>query len=148
MEFVTEELKKDRVHFAITGGTTKRTKGKVTDRIKTFDDACRELNIDSNEFFQGSVCKALGEDVPAISAHAMLIIIARALNEGWRADFADGDQIKYYPWFKASGVGFSYTDCVYWFTFTSVGSRLCYKSEELARYAGEQFKDLYNHLLQ
>lgn len=113
--------------------------------IKTFEDACKALNLNSESvipdfsIFPESHQKAM-------SAHAKLIIITEALNEGWRPDWSDSDQWKYYPWFdmeaSASG-GFSCVDYGHFWAISNVGSRLCFKSADLAKYAGTQFKDLY-----
>jgi hypothetical protein len=46
-----------------------------------------------------------------------------------------------------SGVGFSYVDCVRWLTSSDVGSRLCFKSSELAEYAGKTFESIYKDFL-
>lgn len=115
----------------------------VTKTIKSFEDACESLGIDA---------KTATPDIPqsrdsgAIIAFAKLSIIARALNEGWEPDWTNSRQRKHYPWFKvSSGSGLSYDD--YAFTRTSVGSRLVFKTEELARYAGQQFLDIYNEFI-
>lgn len=125
------------------GKETFKKAGKITDRVKTFADACVELGLNSNHF-EVSVSFLLGRDFLSISAYAKLVIIARALNEGWEPNWDDSSEIKYYPWMKWQGSGFS--DCNYGYsgTLTSVGSRLCFKSEELARYAAKQFNKEYN----
>lgn len=78
--------------------------------------------------------------------YAKLIIVAHALNEGWQPNWAD-DSRKYEPWFwmndENTPGGFSYDNCDFWTSDSGVGSRLCFKSAELARYAGTQFVDLY-----
>jgi len=77
-----------------------------------------------------------------------LMIICRVLNGDWLPDWTDYSQYKYYPWFThKSGFGLSYGDCVYARTDASVGARLCYKTSDLAKYAGTQFADLYNDYL-
>lgn len=116
---------------------------KVTDRVKTFEDACNELGIDPNRILH------LGnehhrQDIVSLNAYQKLIIIARALNEGWTPDWTDRSQYKYYPWLEYSGSGFSGTDCDISSSAAAVGSRLCFKSVELAKYAGTQFEKEYN----
>jgi len=116
--------------------------GNVMDRVKTFEDACAELGIDF-----GDACPHLQKngDYPAIVAFSKALIITRALNEGWTPDFDNGQWDKYYPYFdmrsSAGGFRFSDYDCDY--VSTHVGARLCFKSEELAKYAGTQFEDIY-----
>ena len=128
------------------GNKTEKKSSKVTDRIKTFEDACRELQINPGEklILQNQV-SVLANDLKSILAYAKLIIIARALNEGWVPDWSDSNQYKYYPWLEyKSGVGFSYGGCVVDNALSCVGSRLCFKSKELAKYAAEQFGEIYN----
>ena len=113
--------------------------------IKTFEDACKALGKDTAlpdfSLFPDSCRKQL-------AAHYQLMIIAEALNEGWKPDWENHNQYKYWPWFyMQAGVGFSYGGYAYGYTATSVGSRLCFKSWELAKYAGKQFQSSYQDLL-
>ena len=114
-------------------------------KIKTFEDACKALGLDPKKSlpdFSGYPEK----HAKGMIAHAKLVIIAEALNEGWTPDWTDGNWDKYYPWFEMgspSGVGFSCGDYGHWLSGSSVGSRLCFKSSELAKYAGKQFEQLY-----
>nr|WP_299385561.1 hypothetical protein [Allomuricauda sp.] len=119
------------------------------ENIKTFKDACKVLGLDSD--------KVLPDFGPfpekhrkAIEAHAKLVIIAEALNDGWVPDWGNYDQWKYEPWFDmggSSGSGFACCVCDGWHSGSTCGSRLCYKSRELAEYAGKQFIELYRHYL-
>ncbi len=121
---------------------------KITDRIKTFEDACNKLEVAPDYSF---LLAYKGTDADMLSAHAYmkLIIIARALNEGWEPDWTDSSETKYYPWFNnyKPGVGFSRSGYDCWRTYASCGSRLCFKSSELAMYAGTQFIEIYNQFL-
>ena len=113
--------------------------------IKTFEDACKVLNLDSEKVIPDFSLFPT-EEQEAMKAHAKLIIIAKAINGDWIPDWKNWDQYKYYPWFEmgsSSGVGFSYDDCGFWNTRSTVGSRLCFESREKAKYVGEQFQDLY-----
>lgn len=104
-------------------------------------------------------------------AYLKLRIITAALNEGWEPRFTEGEW-RHYPWFilytqkewnelneetKKCGVLFggdagngAYAGFVAALSsnapspaYASFGARLCFKSEELAKYAGRQFADLY-----
>jgi hypothetical protein len=117
---------------------------KITEKVKSFEDACQILGIESNI----PQVEMLPENhQKAIIAHYKLVIIAQALNEGWKPNWDDDDEYKYYPWFdmegSSSGSGFSCDGFVDWGSLSDVGSRLCFKSRELARYIGETFVDLY-----
>ena len=78
-------------------------------------------------------------------AYEILKLIVSAYNNNEKPDFTNRDQPKYEPWFEydSSSGGFISSNYVRWFTATRVGSRLCFKSRELAEYAGKQFKDIY-----
>jgi hypothetical protein len=109
---------------------------KITDRVKTFADACEILGVDSKA--NAFTCIADVDD----RAYKCLKVIIGALNEGWTPDWNNTNEPKYYPWFELKG-GFRlyYVSCSY--DYSSVGSRLCFKSRELAVYAATQFEGLY-----
>ena len=109
----------------------------IMDQVKTFEDACRILNLDP--------VTVLGVGLsPDELAYRKLKVIARALNQDWTPDWTNANQYKYYPWFDlSSGSGLRYFGCDVRRSGSSVGSRLCFKSRELAEYAGTQFIDIY-----
>ena len=119
----------------------------ITDRVKSFEDACQVLGISTN------VPEVKGlprKHQKAIIANYKLIVIAEALNEGWKPNWQDSDEYKYYPWFDMSnpaGVGYSATIHAASATNAGVGSRLCLKNRELAIYFGQTFTDLFNDSL-
>lgn len=122
------------------------------ERIKTFEEACKVLNLDPEKVLP-DVSAFLPPHQAALTAAGKLFIIADALNEGWKPDWNNDDEWKYYPWFdmekdednnpsgfRLDGVDFSCAG-------SGVGSRLCFKSREIAEYAGTQFIDLYRDLM-
>lgn len=119
----------------------------ITDRVKSFEDACQVLGISTN------VPEVKGlprKHQKAIIANYKLIVIAEALNEGWKPNWQDSDEYKYYPWFDMSnpaGVGYSNTYGTASTTYALIGSRLCLKNRELAIYFGQTFTDLFNDSL-
>lgn len=108
---------------------------KITDRIKTFEDACKEIGISPADILH---C----DDTTDERAYKQLKIIAKALNQGWIPDWNSSTEHKYYPYFNMKN-GFVFYDSDYFSRFSIVGSRLCFKSSELARYAGTQFQSIY-----
>ncbi len=124
---------------------------KVTDRIKTYEDACDELGIDPEHLPDVSGCQP--EDCASIVAYCKLIIITRALNEGWRPNWQDNNELKYFPWFdldsslSPSRFAFGDTYCRYSNAIAGDSSRLCFHSDALATYAGKQFVDIYRDLI-
>lgn len=120
---------------------------KITDRVKTFEDACEVLGFEPEDVLHDDHSAPLAKYIRAVNAHQKLMIIAQALNEGWEPDWSDENQAKWYPYFKMSGFGFSNADYDGWLSGTGVGSRLCFKSSELAEYAGRQFLSIYQDFL-
>jgi hypothetical protein len=114
--------------------------------IKTFEDACKKLGIESTEV---EIKAAHDEAIKPMKAYYKLVIIFLAINNGWKPDWGNTSQYKYYPWYwvLSSGFGFSDTLCYYDYSSTYVGSRLCTDSSEKAMYIAEQFKAEYQDYL-
>ena len=74
----------------------------VTERIKTFEDACSELGEDNIlvQAYRKAEFNTSGnqKDVSDVVAYLKLRIITAALNEGWKPTF-DKDEWRHYPWF-------------------------------------------------
>ena len=124
---------------------------KITDKVKSFDDGCKHPRLNPNDL---PVVYMLPEkDRKSIIAFYKLTIIIRALNEGWEPDWSNWDEWKYYNRFyvekgedqRSSGFRYGTTDFAS--TRMHTGSRLCFKNIELAKYATEQFKELYREYL-
>lgn len=138
----------------------------VKERIKTFADAAKAVGIEDPEEWESGY-----SDVePDILAYFKLRIITKALNEGWEPKFTVGEY-RWFPFFvlytkdeidkmdektrtrvvRRSDVNSSADGgvaCVGAFNdsssaSSSYGSRLAFKSEELAEYAGKQFTEIY-----
>lgn len=124
----------------------------ITDRVKTYEDACKVLGV---EPINEQNAKAQGFRSDEI-ARRKLETIAAALNEGWKPDWNNTDQYKYYPYFYiqenakgkgSAGLSFALTNNAASNTYASLGSRLCFYASRLARYASNQFTDLYEQIL-
>jgi hypothetical protein len=122
-------------------------------KIKTFADACMALKLDPKKLPDVSMLPVIHQK--AIISMYKLTIIVEALNEGWKPNWNDSNEAKYSTWFeikadkkRPSGFGFSGTYYDSWYTnsHTDCGSRLCFKSSELALYAGKQFASEYKDL--
>ena len=139
----------------------------VTERVKTFEDAVRELG-DEHPFVKEW---RLGDGLSAdLEAYLKLRIIAAALNEGWEPKFTT-DEYRYFPWFVLyteeeynelsdedktrvvrrsgsfsvtyGGVAFVFANYDSSITVSLGGSRLAFKNSDLAKYAGKQFIEIY-----
>ena len=146
----------------------------VTERIKTFADACRELGSDHPfvKAYDGYVSHIHQHDMNDydLVAYLQLRIITAALNEGWEPQFTKGER-RWYFWYDLitkeqydklsaedksrvvgrggglanASVGLVYSHAVYASSCSGTfgGSRLAFKSEKLAAYAGRQFAEIY-----
>lgn len=130
----------------------------ITNRVKSYADACKVLGI---EPMDEDSMKAQGFRPDEI-ARRQLETITEALNEGWKPNWADTDEYKFYPWFyievsevqtegasNGASAGLSCAATAYAATISAafVGSRLCFHDRETARYAGRTFTDLYAQFL-
>lgn len=109
-------------------------------------------------------------------AYTRLAIIAEALNEGWRPEYTE-DEYRYYPWFglytqeeyddmddedkercrfvgrsngnAGAGGGLVYAGAYHGSAYSgsNIGSRLAFKSRELAIYCGKQFIEIWINYL-
>lgn len=73
----------------------------ITERVKTFEDACRELGEDNHLVEQYRVIEENADftsDGHDIFTYLKLRIIAAALNEGWEPQFTE-DEWRWYPLF-------------------------------------------------
>ena len=74
----------------------------VTERIKTFEDACYELGEENVlvQAYRTAEFNTSGNqnDVSDVVAYLKLRVIAEALNEGWEPQFKK-EEYRYYPWF-------------------------------------------------
>lgn len=149
--------------------TTKKDNRPITERVKTFEDACDELGICAGELEQMWAEGGITE--PDEIAYQKLRLITTALNEGWTPKFTE-DEWRWYPWFTLwteeelagkdeewkrdrclqstgeyqtdySGFACADSDCAPSSAAAYVGSRLCFRDSDLATYAGKQFIKLW-----
>lgn len=147
----------------------------VTERVKTFDDACHELGethplVQHLNLVEHHLADHL-DGMDDVLAYLKMRIVVAALNEGWTPDWGNKDEYKWYPWFYIlteeeyndldddakcraysyasayGGLVYSHAHSVSSFSVTSHGARLAFKSKELAVYAGQQFGDLWASFL-
>ncbi|MEE0625577.1 MAG: hypothetical protein UDG88_05890 [Muribaculaceae bacterium] len=140
----------------------------VTERIKTFTDACNALGDEHplvKEYLKVADGNIILDD---LYAYLKLRIIVAALNEGWEPKFEKGEY-RYFPWFylytkeqydelddeekgrcvlRSGSSASSHSGFVYCHAHNdasgssaSLGSRLAFRTCELAAYAGRQFTE-------
>ena len=145
----------------------------IMERVKTFEDACAILGENHTlvKEYWGVVYNNIVITKNLI-AYIKLRIICAALNEGWKPTFSDGE-CRYYPWFeiynkneyeklnkdekkKCRVVGLSGYDAYAFgfvvfsslnfstsYSYSYHGSRLVFKTRELAEYCEKQFIDIW-----
>ena len=117
---------------------------KIQDKIKTFEDAMEATGRKDIPDFS-----TFPEDMRKhFEAMFKMVVIVEALNEGWKPDWDNWGERKYYPWFDMSPSSFAFhvSFCDHTGAYAGSGSRLKLKSRELAVYAGEQFKDIWKDI--
>ena len=146
----------------------------VTERIKTFEDARDELGDEHPLVKEYCGVININLDIKQdLISYLKLRIICAALNEGWEPQFTN-DEYRHYPWFyiytqedidnmdeeKKKSLwlfgGYSHHGSLCWLAFEGhassssgsfYGSRLAFKTRELAEYCGKQFIDIWSDYL-
>ena len=149
----------------------------VMDRIKTFEDACKELGDIHSFVVAFKIAEANGAFGPDVIAYLKLRIICAALNEGWKPQFTE-DEYRWYPLFtlwkeeelkdkseewkagkklwlfggsslnaSACGLASAGSSGAWTNSDSDDSARLAVKSEELAEYFGKQFIDIWADFL-
>lgn len=111
--------------------------------IKSYEDACKVLGV--QPISENAVAAFPAEDRKSMLAYHKLTIIARAINGGWKPDWNNRSQYKYYPVFYYENAGLSSANTNYAASIAVayVGSRLCFQTEAMSDYAAATFADLY-----
>jgi hypothetical protein len=114
--------------------------------LKSFDDLCQACGTTEIEFEEK--WRSIPVDSQTVSFQRMKIL-SDAINQGWEPDHFNTKQNKWFPWFKvsSSGFGFSYSHFYCAYSAASVGSRLCFESEEKSDHAGSQFTNLFQEFI-
>lgn len=145
----------------------------VTERVKTYDDAVKELGEDHPFVVAAnSAVWRYPEDYNQdIVAYLKLRVVVAALNDGWNPEFTE-DERRWFPWYRLytkeeidnlseedkeqvllwgghahhgsrCGLASAHSSDAWSSSDAYVGSRLALKSKELADYAGKQFIELF-----
>jgi hypothetical protein len=118
---------------------------KITNRMKTWEDICDELDIDPINSLPFK--KAKDKTEKYLNACFKISKISEVLNEGEKLDFNNSSTYKYYPYFQRKGSVWLVDSCSYYDFFTDLCFGSYYKNYELALYAGNQFLDIYSDYL-
>ncbi|GAB1358555.1 hypothetical protein MASR1M31_03330 [Porphyromonadaceae bacterium] len=90
-------------------------------------------------------------------AQYQMIVITEYLNDGWKPDWTNEDEPKYFPYFLykndtnkgsgSSGGVFGSTYYSYSNAYAGYGSHLCYKARALAERSGQEAIEIWNKIL-
>lgn len=145
----------------------------VIERVKNYDDAVMELGEDHPFVVaaNSATWRYTEEENEDIIAYLKLRVVVAALNDGWKPEFTE-DERRWYPWYRLytkeeidnlseedkdglllwggsahngslCGLACAVSHDAWSNSSASFGSRLAFKSEELADYAGKQFIELF-----
>lgn len=120
--------------------------------IKSFKEACKKtdkrywLNRLAIFLIKLFLPREFGK---AIAAIYRLMIVFKAVNDGWRPDWNDRNQPKWSPWFWVlpSGVGFSDSITYDDDEDADLGSRLCCETSAKLRYIMDTFEEEFKEFM-
>lgn len=75
-------------------------KDSLFDRIKTIDDVYKELKLKKLTYFE-----TYGEFAGKMEAMYHINNIAKLFNEGWKPNWSNSNEYKYFPYFNTSSFG-------------------------------------------
>lgn len=112
----------------------------ILERVKSVQDAINIAKPDSDEL---SLLNYNGTNERMIGARQALkmFIVSDVLNEGKEANWSDDDERKWAPWWNMQGGGFSASGCVSRDSYSTVGSRLSFREEEVSDHFAKIAKD-------
>ena len=114
---------------------------KITDRVKTLQDVCRECGVSYDEKFGPEAVKGMSDYE---IGHREWLYLAQALNEGVDAKYGPNERNWFPYYFKddknmVSGRGLSFYYSVFAYSSANVAPRLTFRSEPLLKHAMEFF---------
>jgi hypothetical protein len=112
----------------------------IMERVKTIEDAFEVTGRPKVDFSN------VPEDLRAYFENQYnAVVVTEALNEGYKPNWDNSRELKWRPWFAMSPSSFRFCDagCECSSAPAGAGSRLCSKSEEIARYSAQQFEEIW-----
>lgn len=118
---------------------------KLINRIKSIDDIYTEL----------------GQKAPLISNYLFLpyedreqavylqyqLDISKCFNQGWKPDFTNHNEYKYYIWWERKSSGWSLSEVDSYYCYSALGAGFYFKKREDAEYCAKLFADIYKATL-
>lgn len=119
---------------------------KVVGEINSIQDAIEVLGESDSTVKQLRLLQSLEGVSDKLISEVEIEAVAKALNDGWKPNWKDSNEHKYYIWWNMENNCFG--DVRYCFHSAYASSRLCFKSRALAKKASKilekQFMNYYN----
>jgi hypothetical protein len=114
--------------------------------FKTFADLCHAKGTTETEFEARLNALPVSDQTKRFMR---IELMTEVLNQGWVPNTFDTNEEKWYPWFRvsSSGLAFTYSYFICGHADASVGSCLCFVSEEVSNYSGTQFIKLWSEFI-
>lgn len=114
--------------------------------IETYEDACNflEENPINEEYL---ISYGVGKSEIAFIKLKTIFRAINKINNNWKPDFTNINQVKYCPYFSKKYSRLIYIDTLYISTATTIPSSLYCGNHLDAMYIGQQFIDLYEDYL-
>jgi len=119
----------------------------MKNQVKSFEEAYQLLDPIAQKRYDETLSVL---NTPDEVAYKKLKLIAQVLRGDWVPYWSNTDQRKWFPifeWSAGSGIGFSDSDFGYSDAVTTVGSRLCFPTQEMSDYFGRQFIEIHREML-
>lgn len=114
----------------------------ICDRIQSLEDVYELVGLDRQErkqLWDGM------RNYPHLIHFHQATLITEAYNQGWKPNWDDSSEYKYYPWWNHSGFRLHVVD--YHCSASGVGSRLVFRESRFVEDAVKKFPDVYKGYL-
>jgi hypothetical protein len=118
-------------------------------KIKTYADICKLDKVHPIKSLPFP--KPKNDEQRFLNATARCARIVRVIVNGWKPDFSNSSQPKWYIWWKynTASSAFVFGDALDYYdsTLTNSGSRFCFETREQCEHVGKHFVKEFNEML-
>lgn len=122
----------DVVNSSIYKIVFRELKKDVIERVNSLEDAIKDLGEEHEDVKQLRLLYSVQGITRKIIAEQEIVIMVKALNEGWIPDFENGLWDKWFIWWKFESGKPRFDNVYIRNSYADSSSRLCTKSKELA----------------
>ena len=146
------EIEEQDIKYAISNGNSTQKEAledaglnlgnNIKREIKTIEDILKKLDKKLSDIVPWKTPKNKAQK--SQNAFALIQAITEVYNEGYKFNWNNSNEYKYYPWFrKDAHGGWALHSVSYHFACAGNGFGSYFKSEELARDVANKFIDIY-----